>query len=69
MPRSSSASISDGSVYRAGGVVTWLAGISSRMSSCWPDGQVRQPALGVVGLAAGLRVDRLDVGAQETRGR
>jgi len=31
MPRSCSAPISDGSVYLAGGVVTWLAGISSRM--------------------------------------
>ena len=65
MPRSCSAPISDGSVYLAGGVVTWLAGISSRMSSLLPDGQVRQPAFGVIGLAAGLRVDGLDVGAEE----
>ena len=69
MPSSSSALISDASVYRAGGLVVCPSAVSSVGVDALALVELRQPALGVVGLTAGLLVDALDVGLQEARER
>ena len=65
IPRSSSVLTRLASVYRAGGLVAWPDGVELVGGQPVALGQARQPALGVVGLPAGLVVDRLDVGPQE----